>query len=197
MIVMFPLPITLATRRFLFYWGNPSWSITCNCYWEGEHRKVSSTEFFGFRPLFFWVYIQYAVPQMPFLTPRWPRASSHFKKWRWTNWVSMICVKKVWQNWAEWTWTSGQAFWHVEENTPLEHQPFDIDTLFTYPNLTKKMLDNIHYFQKQPWIFTDRPQWLPFFFRTKSSASSKMVCLVVNFMSHLELFCLQVRSKND
>lgn len=109
MIVMLPLPITLATRRFLFYWGNPSWSITCNCYWEGEHRKVSSTEFFGFRPLFSWVYIQYTVPQMPFLTSRWPRASSHFKKWRWTNWVSMICVKKVWQNWAEWTWASGQC----------------------------------------------------------------------------------------
>ena len=78
----------------------------------------------------------------------------------------------------------------------MEQQPFDIDTLHL-SKLNKKMLDDIHYFQKQPWIFTDQPQWLPIFFRTKSSASSKMVCLVVNFMSHLELFCLQVRSKND
>lgn len=100
-----PPPNNTCHQEVFFYWGNPSLSLTCKWYWEGEHRKVSSTEFFGFRPrfiLFFWVYIQYTVPQMP-LTPRWPRASSPFKKWRWTNWVSMICVKKVWQNWADWT----------------------------------------------------------------------------------------------
>ena len=85
MIVMLPLPMTLATRRFVVvkddFWLN---ICTPDAFFDSKVAKsIQSLQ-------------KVALDQL----------SQHD-----------LC-EKVWQNWAEWTWTSGQAFWHVEENTP-------------------------------------------------------------------------------
>ena len=197
MIVMLPLPITLATRRCFFIEEIPHYPSLASGTGRGNIAKYRPLSFLVLGPVlsFFSEYtysIQY--PRCLWLQggqehPVPSKSGVGPIEWAWFVWKKSGKTEQTGHQggvgilacWRKYT-VGAPTIWHRHH--------------LTYPNLAKKRLDDIHYFQKQPWNFTDRPQWLPIFFRTKSSASSKMVCLVVNFMSNLELFCLQV-SKND